>query len=242
MKRLVASALLVLFASPAFAADVLVRIKTHSDAIAVGGQSQPARDAVAEQWYAPGKTAQSSGDSGFIVDLDTNMAYMVNHRDKSYVALPLPIDIVKVLPPEVAQQAAMMQMTATVAPASDTRTILSLSCAGWDATLTMMGMPMKMRVWTSTGVPAALLAYSAKVTPVFIQGQMRLTAESAKEFAKITGFQMATELTADIMGARMRTTTEVIEISERPAPAGTFGPPAGYTQKATLSMQDLQRR
>jgi len=53
---------------------------------------------------------------------------------------------------------------------------------------------------------------------------------------------VATELTADVMGARMRTTTEVVEIVEKPAPAGTFAPPAGYTQKATLSMQDLQRR
>ena len=178
MQRLVATALLALLASPAFAADVLVKIKTHSDPISVGGQSQPARDAVADQWYAPGKTAQSSGDSGFIVDLDKNMAYMINHRDKSYVALPLPIDIVKVLPPEVAQQAAMMQMTATVAPTSEIRTILSLPCTGWDVALTMMGMPMKMRVWTSTAVPAALLAHSAKVTPAFIQGQMRLTGES----------------------------------------------------------------
>ena len=37
MKRLLVSLLLVLLASPAFAADVLVKIKTHSDALAVGG-------------------------------------------------------------------------------------------------------------------------------------------------------------------------------------------------------------
>jgi hypothetical protein len=105
-----------------------------------------------------------------------------------------------------------------------------------------MGMPMTMRGWASTEVPASLLEYAAKVTPVFLQGQMRLTDESVKEFAKIKGFQVATELTADMMGARVRTTTEVVEIVERPAPAGTFAPPAGYAQKATLSMQDLQRR
>ena len=242
MKRILASVLLVLLASPAFAADVLVKIKTHSDAMAAAGQSQPARDGTAEQWYGPGKTAQSSGDTGFIVDLDKAMGYMVNHRAKSYVPLPVPIDIVKVLPPEVAQQAAMMQMSATVAPTSEKKTIGSWNCTGWDVTLTMMGQPMQLRVWTTTDVPAALLEYSAKVTPAFLQGQMRLTGESAKEFAKIKGFQVATELTADVMGARMRTTTEVVEIVEKAAPAGTFEPPAGYTQKATLSLQDLQRR
>jgi hypothetical protein len=242
MKRILASVLLLLLASPVFAADVFVKIKTHSDAIAAAGQSQPARDAFAEQWYGPGKTAQTSGDGGLIVDLDKNLAYMVNHRDKSYVPMPLPMDIAKILPPEVAPMASRMQMTATVTPSSDTRTIGSWPCTAYDVALTVMGMPMTMRVWASTEVPASLLEYAAKVTPVFLQGQMRLTDESVKEFAKIKGFQVATELTADMMGARVRTTTEVVEIAERPAPAGTFAPPAGYAQKATLSMQDLQRR
>jgi hypothetical protein len=242
MTRILASVLLVLLASPTLAADVYVKIKTHSDPITAGGQSQPARDAVAEQWYGPGKTAQSGGDGGFIVDLEKHMAYMVNHRDKSYVPMPLPIDITKVLPPEVAQMAPRMQMTATVTPASETKTIGPWPCTAYDVSLTVMGMPIAMRVWASTAVPAALLDYASKVTPVFLQGQMRLTDESVKEFAKIRGFQVATELTADMMGARMRTTTEVVEIVEKPAPAGTFAPPAGYAQKATLSLQDLQRR
>ena len=242
MKRIAAALLVLLLASPALAADVLVRIKTHSDPMAMGSQSQPARDSVAEQWYGPGKTAQISGDGGFIVDLSKDVAYMVNHRTKSYVPMAIPIDIVKILPPEVAAQAPMMQMTATVTPTGETRTIGAWRCTGYDVALTMMGMPMKLRVWASTDVPAALLDYSAKVTPVFLQGQMRLTAESMKEFAKIQGFQVATELTAAVMGAEMRTTTEVVEIVEKPAPAGTFEPPAGYAQKATLSLQDLQRR
>ena len=242
MTRILASVLLVLLASPAFAADVFVRIKTHSDPTAAGGQAQPARDDVTEQWYGPGKTAQSGGDGGFIVDLEKNMAYMVNHRDKSYVPMPLPIDITKVLPPELAQMAPRMQMTASVTPTTDTKTIGSWPCTAYDVSLTVMGMPMALRVWASTAVPAALLDYASQVTPVFLQGQMRLTDESVKEFAKIRGFQVATELTADMMGARMRTTTEVVEIVEKPAPAGTFAPPAGYAQKATLSLQDLQRR
>ena len=216
-------------------------MKTHSDAIEVGGQSQPARDGVTEQWYGPARTAQSSGDTGFIVDLDKNMAYMVNHRDKSYVAMPMPIDFTKVLPPELAQMASMMQASVTVTPTAETRTIAGWKCTGYDASMTMMGMPMTLRVWASTDVSSALLDYAAKVTPAFLQGQLRLTDASVKEFAKIKGFQVATELNADVMGARMRTTTEVVEIAEKAAPAGTFEPPAGYTKKDTLSMQDLRR-
>jgi hypothetical protein len=242
MKRILSLVLLLAAATPAFATDVLVRIKTHSDAMEVGGQSQPARDSVAEQWYGPGKVAQTSGDGGLIVDLGQNMAFMINHRDKTYVPLPMPMDITKILPPEVAQMAPMLQMSATVTPTTETRTIGSWKCTGYDATLTVMNMPMKLRIWASTDVPATLIELAAKVTPAFLQGQMRLTDESVKEFAKIKGYQVATELNAEIMGARMRTTTEVIEIIEKAAPAGTFEPPAGYTKKATMSLQDLQRR
>lgn len=242
MKRILAALLVLAFASPVFAADVLVRIKTHRDPISAGGQSQPASDAVTEQWYGPGKTAQTNGDTAFVVNLDRNAAYIINHRDKSYVPMTLPMDIVKILPPEVAQMASQNQMSAVVTATPETRTIGAWPCTGYDVALTVIGMPMTMRVWASTAVPAALLESAAKVTPLFLQGQMRLTPESITEFSKIKGFQVATEVNADLGGARMRTTTEVIEIVEKPAPAGIFEPPAGYAQKATLSMQDMQRR
>jgi len=38
---------------------------------------------------------------------------------------------------------------------------------------------------------AALLENSASVTPAFLQGQMRLTDESAKALAQMEGFQVA---------------------------------------------------
>ncbi|HNV04318.1 MAG TPA: hypothetical protein PLE61_08290 [Vicinamibacterales bacterium] len=234
--------LLALTAGPAAAQDVLVRVKAHADAMSVGGQSQPERDDVSEQWYSTGRTAQNGRDSGFIVDLHKNVAYMINHRDRSYVAAPLPLDITKILPPEAQQMAPMLQMTATVVPTAERKTIGRWPCTAYDATLTVMGMPMTMRVWASTEVPASLVEFAAKVMPAFLQGQMRLTDESVREFTKIRGFQIATELTAELMGARMRTTTETVEILETAAPAGTFEPPAGYTQRATLSLGDLQRR
>jgi hypothetical protein len=242
MKKLSVLFLLVVLATPAFASDVLVRVRSHSDATVIGGQPQPARDDVTEQWYGDGKTAQSGPDAGLIVDLGNNIAYIVNHRDKSYVPLPLPMDITKILPPEIQSMAPMMQMSAAVTPTAETKKVGAWSCKGYDVTLTVMGMAMTMRIWASTEVPAALVDFSAKVTPAFLQGQMRLTGESLREFAKIQGFHVASELTADLMGARMHTTTETIEIVEKDAPAGTFEPPAGYTKKATLSLQDLQRR
>jgi hypothetical protein len=105
-----------------------------------------------------------------------------------------------------------------------------------------MGMQMKFRIWASTSVPGDLASFAAKMMPAFMKGTMRLDDKSVDEFAKIKGFQIATELTGDVMGAKIRTTTEVVEIVEKTAPAGTYEPPAGYAKKATLSLQDLQRK
>jgi hypothetical protein len=242
MKRFLAAALLVLLAPPAFAQGVYVKTRAHSDAFAIADQSQPARDDVFEQWFSGNKTAQSGGALGMIVDLDANMAYMVMHGDKSYVPMPLPMDIIKILPPEVASMAPMVQMSATVTATAETKKIGQWNCTGYDVALSVMGIRGTQRVWASTEVPGALATAAAKVMPTFMQGQMRLTDEAVKEYAKIKGFQIASELIADVMGTKMRTTTETVEIVEKAAPAGAFEPPAGYTKKATLSIQDLQRR
>jgi len=106
----------------------------------------------------------------------------------------------------------------------------------------VMGMQMNQRVWASTAVPFDVAAFNATIMPALLQGQMRLGESSVAEYAKIKGFQIASEMTGDIMGAKMRVTQEVVEIADRPAPEGIYAPPAGYKKNATLSMADLQKR
>ena len=67
-------------------------------------------------------------------------------------------------------------------------------------------------------------------------------ANSLKEFAKIKGIQVATEISGEVMGTQVRMTTEVVEISQKDAPRGIYEIPLGFTKKATLSLEDFQRR
>lgn len=242
MKRLLLACLVAAVATPALAADVLVRTKTHTDAMSLMGQSTPARDDVNEVWIGGTKMATTTRDGGYIVDLDRNVAVIVNHRDKSYIETPLPVDFSKLLPPEAAAMAGMMSVTATVAPTTETKRIGQWDCTRYDATLAVMGMKMHMQIWATTQVPFDLQLFTSRMMPAVIQGQMRMNAGSVTEFAKIKGFHIATETTGDMMGAKIRSTTEVVEMTAKPAPAGTYDVPAGYTKKATLSMQELQRR
>jgi len=239
---LVVLALLVSAIAASAATDTYVKSRSHTDAMAVAGQSVPAKDEVVESWISGNRMATMSGQMTLIVDADKGLLQFINHADKSYVETTLPMDFSKLLPPEAAAMAGMFQMTATVTPVSETRKIGQWDCAGYDVVITVMGMPMNMKIWATTNVPFDLTGYTTKLAPALAQGQMRLDAKSAAEFGKMKGFPISTEMTADMMGAKLHSTTEVVEMASKAAPAGTFEPPAGFTKKSTFSMGDLQRR
>ncbi len=242
MKKLTTCLVLVLVATLALGADVYVKTKTHTDAMSVMGQNTPAQDGVTEQWIGDGKFASLGGDQGFIIDLKKNMGYIINAKAKTYVETPLPLDMSKLLPPEAAAFAGMMKMSATVTPTAEKKMIGSWNCVGYDVNLSMTMFAMKMKVWASTNVPFDVDAFNAKIWGNLMKGQMMMDETSVKEFAKIKGFQIMSETTGDIMGAKMRSTQEVVEITKKDAPAGIYSVPAGFTKTATLSMDALQKK
>jgi hypothetical protein len=242
MKRLLLALVIVALASPVFAAETYVKTNTHSDPMTAMGRAVPARDSSSEMWLSGSRMAMVSRESSFIVDLDAQKAYLVNHRTKSYVESGLPFELGKLLPPEMAQMATMMQVTATVTPTTETKRFGQWECTGYDAVVTAMGMPMNLRIWASTQVPFDVARFQSTFMPALLQSQMQLTKSALAEFAKIKGYQIATETTANMMGVQIHSTTEVVEISQKPAPAGIFAPPDGYTKKTTLGLDELQRR
>jgi hypothetical protein len=242
MKKRLSVVFLVLFAAVSLSADVYIKTKTHSDATSFMGQSNPATDSVSEQWFNDNQFAQVGTDDSMIIDLAKNMAYMINHKTKSYVETALPFDLAKLLPPEAAAMAGMFRMTATVNPTAETKKVGSWNCTGYDITISIMGMGMNMKAWATTDLPFDAAAFNQKFMPALMKGTMRLDDASVQEFAKVKGFQVANEMNAEIMGAKIHTTTEVLEIEKKNAPAGVYTVPAGYTKKATLSMEDLQKR
>ncbi len=242
MKKLsvLVSFLLIL---PAFAgADVYVKSKTHTDAFSMMGQSQPAQDETTEQWIGDDKFATITSVFSIIVDLKKNMFYWVNHENKTYVESPLPFEFENIIDPQTAQMISqMMKMTVTVTPNGQTKTIGQWKCTGYDVSIDMTMMPMKMSVWASTDVPLDIEKFMKLNTNV-LKAMMRLDDASVQEMMKVKGYWIATEMNAEIMGAKMHTTMEVVEISKKTPPASVYAIPADYTKKDKLSMQDLQPR
>jgi len=99
---------------------------------------------------------------------------------------------------------------------------------------------MKMSVWATTDVPFDVEKFM-KLYANVIKAQLRLDEAAVQEMMKVKGIWIATEMNAEMMGAKMHNTTEVIEISKKSPDASVYSVPAGYTKKDKLSMQDMPR-
>lgn len=241
MKKLLTVFSLILALAALASADIYIKSKTHTDAFSMMGQSQPAKDETAEQWIGDDRFALRTADFSMIIDGKKSLMDWVNHKDKTYVETTLPLDLTKLLPPEMASMGQMMKMTVTVTPNGQTKTVGQWKCTGYDVSMQMMMMPMKMTVWATTDVPFDPDKFM-KMYSNLLKMQMMLDDASFQALTKIKGYWIATETAMDMMGAKVNSTTEVIEISQKSADPSVYSVPAGYAKQDKLSLKDMQRR
>ena len=233
-----------LFTTVFIHADVYIQQKTHTDAFEVMGQSQPAKDVINHMWLADNKMASLSEDQSFIIDLESNKVFWMNTQNKSYIEMDLPLDISKYLPEQAAQMMSNMNISVAVQPTGTSETIAGKKCDKYDVTMTiimMMTMEMKMKVWATEDVPFDWKKFQDKMIQMF-SPTMPLGEEALNAFKQIKGWQMRSEMTMNMMGTDMTTVQEVMEITKKDAPAGTYTVPEGFTKQDKFSLEDMQRR
>lgn len=244
MKKLILIATLVVISFTFLHADVYIKSKVHTDAIEIMGQKQPAKDEITEQWIGNNTFAQKMAAQSTVVDLDKNLMYIIFHASKSYVEAQLPLDLSKLLPPEMAPMLQMIKVTIKVAPSGETKKIGNWNCQGYHVNMNVTMMEMKMKIWATTDVPFDWKKFQDKMYPAVMKAtmaQMNLDEAAINEFKKIKGFQVASEINMAVMGTNVGVTSQVLEISKKPAPAGIYAPPPGYSKKDKLSMTDMKR-
>jgi len=240
MRKPLSILFVAVFAVAFASADTLIRQTTHTDAFAMMGQNQPARDDSQEIWIGQGQMATVSKDMTIIVDTNRNVVDMVNHSKKTYLEMQLPLDMSQYLPPQMAQ---MMSATkVTVTPKGTTQKINQWNCEGYDVLMDMGMMKMNIAIWATTDVPFDWAQVQDKLASQVMKASMRLNDAAIAEFKKIKGFQVKADIAMEIMQSQMKASTVVTEILTQAAPAGTFQVPAGYTKQDKLSMEDFMRR
>lgn len=219
----------VLLVAGIAAADLKVVKQTHRDAFTIMGQSQPADDREQTTWIGKDRMAMDQGDSATIVRLDTKKLFVVNHSNKTYNVLDLPIDLTEMLPPEMQPMLTMMVFEVKVEPTDEYKMIGDWNARRFNVTMTTQMMTITSTMWVSDFDGYDPKAFNEMY--VHLNSLQPGMADAAAEMRKMNGLVVAQEGVMSMMGTEVKNSETAISIDNLKAPAGTYDPPAGYTEQ-----------
>ena len=227
---------LVLFSNSLFAADIYMKMKQHSDEFEMMGQKQPAKDVIQTVWLSTNKISTTDEERTTIMLLDKGIIYVINHKERSYFEMST--DVSKMMPEADKQEMAemqgvmqgMMKMSITVTPTGETKKINNWSCKKYIQKIESFMGPMNIEIWATEDIKIDPDLYSNYASDMFRQmpGMQSFIEDIQKEMKKIKGVSVFTTTDIQIMGQSMKSSTELLEVKEGKAPAGTFEVPQGY--------------
>lgn len=223
MRRTVLLSLLLLWtaALPA-GADTLLTIKSRVEGLKMPGQSPEGQIKV---WIAGDRLRRDDGDTSAILRTDQGKLYLLNHLDKTYSELPLPLDFKKL---SVAGEEALKTVV-EVTPTSETKKIRDWNTRKVKVALSnAAGLKLDTTMWVSTEIPAHQAFTRMLVSMTALQpGGVPL----ARQMERIEGIPVLQETGVTLEGSRFKTVEELVSAETKDAPAGLYDPPAGYTQE-----------
>lgn len=232
------------FISLAFlSADVYIKEIEHTDAYTIGTVKTPASDIESELWIKDKKIVLNTGrEKSYIFDLAKKTFVFINHKDKSYAEMAVPLDPAKIFTDQLAAKYDMYKETGTTAKTGKTMEILGKKCTGYEAKTwrDSAGIRFDERsfiVWTSTDVPFDLDIYHGMLRCI----RVLYNRDEAflKNFDEMRGLQLGVDSTIVKQGTEIKVTHRDVEMTEKHAPEDAFAIPKEYTKKEKLSFRDL---
>lgn len=239
VRKTLAVLFVVLLSAGIAVADFKVVKQTHQDGFTIMGQTQPPEDREQTTWIGNEKMFMDQGNTSTVVRVDLMKLYVIDHSTKTYHVLDLPIDLSTLVPPEMQPMLAMMQFEVTVTPTDEHKQIGEWNARRYDMEMTSQMFSMKSTMW-ATKVPG----YDPKAFNsmyVHLNSLQPGMADAVKEMSKIDGLVVEQKGVMTMMGNEVGTSEKTISIDDIDAPAGTYDPPAGYTEKPFDFMARMQR-
>lgn len=227
-------------------ADVYIKQKNHTDGFSMMGQTQPAKDDVFATWMSKDKARMDQGeDTTIIIRMDKKMMYMINHAKMEYMEMPFnetsdllsgAISASDLSDEEQAQAKKMMEGFAkmmtpkvSVKATGETQKIKDWNCKKYEMTMSMMGTTTKSEVWATEDIKIDFELYSALM--LSLMPKTPGLEKMQEEMKKIKGLTVMSTSSMSMMGTDVKSTQELLEVSDKSAPAGTYEVPEGYKKQ-----------
>ncbi len=231
-------------------ADTFIKQVTHTDSFKVMGQVQPATDDTSTMWLAKDKACMIGADKkSSILRADKGIMYFVDHESKTYTEMPIEDvgDIKKMAGLEEGEEdaeaaemiegmmAGMMTMEIKVTPTAEKKKIQDWSAKKYVVEVKMPMGSSKSDVWASEDIKIDYDMFNT-LSNAFM-AQMPGFQQAMEEMKKVKGVTVLSVGEAQVMGATAKTTTTLLECSDKSAPAGIFDIPKDYRKVEMTGME-----
>jgi hypothetical protein len=216
-------------------ADYIVKKNKHTTETVTNGADEKSSVENGTTWISKNKMRQDDGNAtSIIIRLDKKKVFVLNHIEKTYSEMDLPVDLEENTPHETHSIIKVMKISSSVFEAKETRVI-----KGWkshkftaDISISIMGMemPMTMEIWASKDTGIDLRTFR-KFYAVLLSINP-FTKDLWEEFQKIEGYPLLTKISMKVKGMETKSEEEVVTVEENKAPRGTYDLPSEYTRVA----------
>jgi hypothetical protein len=226
------SILLLTLSASAATADSLLTVHTHVDAFAIAGKKQPAQDGQVRIWVGASAVRRDDGTTSAILRLDRNKLYLIDHEDKAYSALDVPVDLQRMVSdadrPVLAQLVAATRVQVAVSGTSENKQIGRFAARRFDVVVSgSAGKVFDSTVWASRDVPGYEAANRIAASLAALQPG---SADWARELERLPGFPVLQETELEMTGAKVRSREELVAVESQAPPSG-YELPAGYKER-----------
>lgn len=224
MKKLFLILTLVVVSFAFLSADVYVKQETKTGP----------KTSITETWFGKGRMATISDQGSVIMDKANKKVIIVNPTAKTYVETGLPLDMTTIMPEQMAgmMKSMMDGMEVSLKPNGQTKQVGKWNSSGYDFTIKMMGMEIKMTMWASKDVPFDWKTYMAMSADMYSVSMKMGGEKFINEFKKLEGYPVAMDM--NMMGMDVKMTT--VEISKKTPGPEVYTVPAGYTKTDKMEM------
>jgi hypothetical protein len=214
-------------------ADIFIKEKEHTDAIAMMGQNQPAKDQIKTTWMTTDKVRSDGPDASVIMRMDQGLLYILQHKQKVYMEVPLNFSAAT-----MPESAGDLGIKLTVTPTAEKKKINAWECKKYIMKMEMGGMGFKTdnEIWATEDIKIDPALYSRYSSALMAANPMLASSlhSMMEEMKKIKGVHVLTQTSVQMMGQTMKSSTELIEFREGKAPDGIFELPAGYKKQSMM--------
>lgn len=233
---------LLLTLTAAASPDVFIQQRVQSKAVKLYEKDIKNLEETVDIWMSEDAVAFHTPRISRIFDRKSGFLIVINHRTKSYVRVKLPLNPEEIFPGTTADfiKNSLASLTVILEDTGEKKVIGGMDCSEYKINVSYSKFLLEMRLWTARDISPDWETIDSHLYYCWTQLHLPLGDQAKSAFEKIQGLIIAAETAWSFEETEWTTTSEITEITEKPAEENTYAIPEGYKEKDTLNPDDLR--